>query len=345
MHYFFINEKLMEHILQIKNFLIKNYGLELQVQNINPNTFSIEADFPISFLKKALIHHFPDFKFQLNFQIKAAPTQMPGFKLKNIQNTIAVVSGKGGVGKSTVSCNLAVATQQLGARVGLLDADIYGPSLPTMMGIHTKPEITEDQRYLPPVAHHVECMSMGLLQEDGPLIWRGPMLAKALIQMLDTTTWSELDYLYLDLPPGTGDIPLSLVQKIPLSGAIIVTTPQTIATLDAEKAIQMFIKTNVPILGIVSNMTWHECQSCHDKNYIFGHDGAKNLARKYMLPLLGEIPLVTKIRESSDEGNPIASLQNHPLYQTWQETVLNITQILSQKSKIGASKFPPIRQE
>ncbi len=330
----------MEKLQTIKNFLDNQDLKNVDIQSLNDHLIQLKATYPIGFLEPLLTSHFPEYIFQISSQIEKMPTQLPGLQLKNVKNNIAVVSGKGGVGKSTVACNLAIATQQLGCNVGLLDADIYGPSLPTMMGIQQRPQISEDSRYIPPVAHHIECMSMGLLQSEGPLIWRGPMLAKALIQMLDQTAWSELDYLFLDLPPGTGDIPLSLIQKIPLSGAIIVTTPQTVATLDAEKAIEMFLKTNVPIIGIISNMAWHECEKCHHHDRIFGEYGAQRLAEKYQLPLLGEIPLITKICESGDEGLPLAKDLQHPIGQIWKKTAVKTTQVLSSKR----SKIPPIRQ-
>lgn len=340
MFYFLLTILVMNHILNIKDFFKQHFCDLISIKEINQQSVQISSSYPIRFLEKELKNQFPDIQFEFDIKIPMAPTQLPGYMIKNIQNTIAVVSGKGGVGKSTVSCNLAIATQRLGAQVGLLDADIYGPSIPTMMGLHEKPKITEDERYIPPKAFNVECMSMGLLQNEGPLIWRGPMLAKALIQMLDITAWSALDYLFLDLPPGTGDIPLSLIQKIPLSGAIIVTTPQTIATLDAEKAIEMFLKTNVPILGIIANMAWHECQNCHHQNFIFGQDGAHELAKRYQLPILAEIPLNGDIRQTSDQGFPIAAQSQHPLSQTWLNAALKTTQNLAERK----SKFPPIRQ-
>lgn len=330
----------MDTLQKLNDFLKGRDLNNVDVQYTSSQKIKINASYPIDFFLPFLKAEFPHLEFDITSSIQAMPTQMPGYQLKNVLNTIAVVSGKGGVGKSTVACNLAIAMQMLGSQVGLLDADIYGPSIPTMMGIQQQPEISESSRYIPPKAYDIACMSMGLLQPQGPLIWRGPMLAKALIQMVDQTEWPQLDYLFLDLPPGTGDIPLTLVQKIPLSGAVIVTTPQNVATLDAQKAIEMFLKTNVPILGIVSNMAWHECQNCHHHNDIFGEHGAKQLAQKYQLPILGEIPLVSDIRASGDEGRPLACDIHHPIGQIWQKTALHTAQVLS----ANRPKFPPIRQ-
>src|SRR3989338_6783439 len=216
---------------------------------------------------------------QLPKPIKAHQTQLAGMALKNVKNTIAIASGKGGVGKSTVAVNLAAALAQAGARVGLLDADIYGPSIPLMLGA-TEPVQVVDERYQPAFVHNIQAMSIGYLtqQSDQALIWRGPMLAKALIQMLDLTAWDDLDYLFIDLPPGTGDIQLSLVQKIPLTGAIVVTTPQQVATLDAGKAIQMFKTTHIHLLGLIENMASHQCSNCGHEEALFGHGGAAALS-------------------------------------------------------------------
>jgi ATP-binding protein involved in chromosome partitioning len=245
-------------------------------------------------------------KLRQMHKIKAHITQLPGQHLRGIKNTIAVASGKGGVGKSTIAVNLAIALAQTGAQVGLLDADIYGPSIPSMLGHLQKAEIVDD-KYLPIFKHGIHAMSIGYLSaNETALIWRGPMLAKALIHILDTTNWGELDYLIIDLPPGTGDIQLSLVQKIPLTAAIIVTTPQNIATMDAQKAINMFEKTNIKVLGIVENMTHHICSNCGSIEHIFGQDGAQNLSQQFDLPLLGGIPLKNSIRDNCDKG--VASL-------------------------------------
>lgn len=324
------------------------YGkdLPLKFAPMGKEDIFIQADYPCDFLEKhlanALKTKFPSYKFHWKMQIIPHLTQLPGLGIKNIKNAIAIVSGKGGVGKSTVATNLACSIAKMGAKTGLLDADIYGPSLPTMMNIDKDVQINESNRYIPIENYGVECMSMGFLQKDGPLIWRGPMLAKALMQMIDGTNFSELDYLFIDMPPGTGDIPLSLVQKIPLSGAIIVTTPQTIATLDAEKALQMFIRTNVPILGIIANMAWHECGHCHEKSYLFGEHGAKALASKYQVPLLSEIPLDDSIRFQGDNGKPVV-LCDAPVNHYWQTAATNMLLCLAKRPPNIDSKIPPIR--
>lgn len=326
-----------------------------KVLNIPNNTYAIEAlsknkvaincAFPLHFIDSKLRTQFSNIEFYLQQTILPYLTQLPGYGIKNVKNVIAVASGKGGVGKSTVASNLACALSLLNTQVGLLDADIYGPSIPNMMGVMQQPEVTEHKQYIPIEAHGVHCMSMGFLHQDAPLIWRGPMLAKALFEMLNQSAWPNLDYLIIDLPPGTGDIPLSLVQKIPLSGVIIVTTPQTIATLDAEKAIQMFIKTNIPILGIIANMAWYTCEHCEDKSYIFGQAGALDLAKKYRLPLLGELPLHHTIRQQGDQGIPIAVTNNSLIAGEWTHIAGNVCVELAKRPLNQAPKMPPIRVE
>jgi ATP-binding protein involved in chromosome partitioning len=229
-----------------------------------------------------------------------------GVKLvPGVKNIIAVASGKGGVGKSTTAVNLALALAAEGARVGMLDADIYGPSQPTMLGISGKPE-SHDGQMLEPMWHYgVQAMSVGfLIDPDTPMVWRGPMVTSALDQLLNQTRWQELDYLVVDLPPGTGDIQLTLAQKVPVTGAVIVTTPQDIALLDARKGLKMFEKVGIPILGIVENMSIHICSNCGHQEHIFGSGGGAKMCADYGTELLGSLPLDIKIREQADSGSP-----------------------------------------
>jgi ATP-binding protein involved in chromosome partitioning len=225
-------------------------------------------------------------------------------KIPRIKNIIAVGSGKGGVGKSTVAVNIALALQEQGAKVGILDADLYGPSLPHMLGTPEKIKVV-DKKFIPHTAYGLHCISIGnLLEQDAPVIWRGPMVSGGLLQLLNDTHWPELDYLIIDLPPGTGDIQLTLTQKIPVSGAIIVTTPQPVALLDAKKALLMFEKLNISVLGVVENMSKFICTNCSQQHDIFGTTGGKSLASEYDLRLLGDIPLDLNIRQQSDLGTP-----------------------------------------
>lgn len=225
--------------------------------------------------------------------------------LPNVKNIIAVASGKGGVGKSTTSVNLALALAAEGATVGLLDADIYGPSQPQMLGIHGRPESKDGKSMEPLQAHGIQAMSIGfLIDQDTPMVWRGPMVTGALEQLLRETNWHDLDYLVIDLPPGTGDIQLTLAQKIPVTGAIIVTTPQDIALLDARKGLKMFEKVNIPILGIIENMSTHICSQCGHEEHIFGSGGGALMAQDYQVDLLGALPLDIQIRTQADSGKP-----------------------------------------
>jgi ATP-binding protein involved in chromosome partitioning len=228
--------------------------------------------------------------------------------LPQIKNIIAVASGKGGVGKSMVALNLALALQQLGAKVGLLDADIYGPSQPHMLGISNKPLIHDDKSIEPIMAFGLQTMSIGyLINADTPAVWRGPMVSGALQQMLNSTRWQDLDILIVDLPPGTGDVQLTLAQKVPVCGAVVVTTPQDVALLDVTKAISMFTRVKVPILGVVENMAVHTCSSCGQQEHIFGSAGGQKLAAEHQVALLGSIPLDRNIRELADAGKPVVS--------------------------------------
>ena len=226
------------------------------------------------------------------------------FKI-NAKNIIAVASGKGGVGKSTFAVNIAVALGELGKKVGILDADIYGPSVPRMMGISGRPEASENKKLIPLESYGIKCMSIGfLVGVDTPTIWRGPMIMKALEQMFNGVEWGELDYLIIDLPPGTGDAQLTLAQSSKLSGSIIVSTPQDVALTDARKGINMFKRVNVPLMGLVENMSYFICDNCNEKHFIFSNDGAKKEAEKFQIPFLGSLPIDKELRIQSDEGRP-----------------------------------------
>ena len=264
--------------------------------------------------------------------------------LPNVKNILAVASGKGGVGKSTTSANLALALAAEGAKVGLLDADIYGPSIPRMMGVSGKPDSKDGKTIEAKIAHGVATMSIGfLIEEDTPMIWRGPMVTQALTQLLNDTNWVDLDYLVIDLPPGTGDIQLTLCQKVPVSGALIVTTPQDIATLDAKKALKMFEKVNVPVLGIVENMALHTCTNCGHSEPIFGVGGGAMMAAQYGVPLLGSLPLDIRIREQADGGVPtVAAQPDGALAQAYAEIARKAAAHLSLRARSKAMGFPKI---
>ncbi len=223
-----------------------------------------------------------------------------------IRNILAVGAGKGGVGKSTTSVNLAVALRQKGARVGLMDADVYGPNIPQMLGSTDSPEVSEDKRMIPPEAHGLKVISMGMLvPADQPVIWRGPMLHGAVQQFMRDVAWGELDYLVVDLPPGTGDIALSMAQSVPMAGALVVTTPQSVSVSDVRKAVAMFRQLNIPVLGVVENMSYFVCGHCGERTDIFGNGGGSRMAEDMGIPFLGEVPIDTRVRSGGDEGQPI----------------------------------------
>jgi ATP-binding protein involved in chromosome partitioning len=262
----------------------------------------------------------------------------------NVKNIIAVASGKGGVGKSTVAVNLALALSAEGATVGLLDADIYGPSQPRMLGISGKPESKDGKSLEPMHSYHVQAMSIGfLIDEETPMIWRGPMVTQALEQLLNDTNWTDLDYLVIDLPPGTGDTQLTLAQKVPVAGAIIVTTPQDIALLDARKGFKMFEKVEVPVLGIVENMSTHICSQCGHEEHIFGDGGGARMAEQYGVDLLGQLPLDIRIREEADGGRPtVVADPECRVSQIYREIARKAAAKLSLQAKDYAAKFPSI---
>jgi ATP-binding protein involved in chromosome partitioning len=225
-----------------------------------------------------------------------------------IRNIIAVGAGKGGVGKSTTSVNLAVALVLRGARVGLMDADVYGPNIPQMLGVKDQPEVTEDKKMIPPVAHGVKVMSMGMLvPADQPIIWRGPMLHGAVQQFMRDVAWGELDYLVVDLPPGTGDVSLSMAQSVPVAGAVVVTTPQSVSVSDVRKAVGMYRQLNIPILGVIENMSHFVCPHCNEATDIFGTGGGEAMAADMGIPFLGKVPIDTRVRQGGDEGAPIVA--------------------------------------
>ena len=264
--------------------------------------------------------------------------------LPNVKNIVAVASGKGGVGKSTTAVNLALALAAEGARVGILDADIYGPSQPMMMGIEGRPESSDGKTMAPMENYGVQVMSIGFLVEpDNPMIWRGPMVTQALEQLLRQTNWGDLDYLIVDLPPGTGDIQLTLSQRVPLTGAVIVTTPQDIALLDAKKGIKMFEKVGVPILGIVENMAVHVCENCGHVEHIFGEEGGKRLAEEYKMDYLGALPLNLSIRVQADSGRPtVVSDPDGEIAGLYKQVARRVAVKIAERAKDFSSKFPSI---
>jgi ATP-binding protein involved in chromosome partitioning len=283
-------------------------------------------------------------KVNVGSRIVAHKAQQGVTLLPNVKNIIAVASGKGGVGKSTTSVNLALALATEGATVGLLDADIYGPSQPQMLGISGRPESSDGKTMDPMEAYGIQAMSIGfLIDADTPMVWRGPMVTGALEQLLRDTKWRDLDYLIIDLPPGTGDIQLTLAQKIPVTGAIIVTTPQDIALLDARKGLKMFEKVNIPILGIVENMSTHICSQCGHEEHIFGSGGAASMCKDYQVDLLGSLPLDIKIREQSDGGKPtVIAEPDSKIAEIYKQIARAAAIKIANSSLDHSSKFPNI---
>ena len=264
--------------------------------------------------------------------------------VEGVKNIIAVASGKGGVGKSTTAVNLALALSAEGAKVGILDADIYGPSQPRMLGVSAKPESKDGKSLEPMTSYHLQSMSIGyLIDEETPMIWRGPMVTQALEQLLNDTNWSDLDYLVVDLPPGTGDTQLTLAQKVPVTGAIIVTTPQDIALLDARKGLKMFEKVEVPVLGIIENMSIHICSKCGHEEHIFGEGGGQRMADQYNVDFLGALPLDIRIREETDSGKPtVVAEPESRIAQIYREIARRVAAKLSLQSKDYSARFPQI---
>ncbi|NJN47253.1 MAG: iron-sulfur cluster carrier protein ApbC [Candidatus Competibacteraceae bacterium] len=264
--------------------------------------------------------------------------------LPNVKNIIAVASGKGGVGKSTTAVNLALALQAEGATVGILDADIYGPSQPRMLGAQQRPDSKDGKSLEPVQSHGLQSMSIGyLIEEETPMIWRGPMVTQALEQLLNETHWRDLDYLVIDLPPGTGDTQLTLSQKVPVSGAVIVTTPQDIALLDARKGLKMFEKVSVPVLGVVENMSTHICSQCGHEEHIFGEGGGQRMAKQHNVQFLGALPLDIRIREEADNGTPtVVAEPDGPISLIYREIARKAAAKLALQAKSYSQKFPNI---
>jgi ATP-binding protein involved in chromosome partitioning len=287
---------------------------------------------------------------QVTFHQKIQPhVVQAGLKpLSGVKNVIAVASGKGGVGKSTISVNLAVALQRQGARVGILDADIYGPSQPHLLGAHRGANSADGEKIQPVVSHGVQSMSIGYLLDgdDTAMIWRGPMVSSALQQLLQDTAWDNVDYLIIDLPPGTGDIQLTMAQKIPVTGAVVVTTPQDIALLDVQKAITMFAKVHIPVLGIIENMSSYLCPHCGQQDNIFGEGGAARLAEDKQLALLAQIPLDTHIRSLADQGLPIVAVKpEHVASVAYQQAALQLSLKVAQLRRDFSGAMPGVKVE
>ena len=280
----------------------------------------------------------------VRWRIGAHRVQKDLTPLPEVRNIVAIASGKGGVGKSTTAVNLALALAAEGARVGVLDADIHGPSIPMMLGLQGKPESPDGKNIEPKSAHGLQAMSIGpFLGEDTPTIWRGPMTTQYLQQLLTTTLWQDLDYLLIDLPPGTGDIQLTLAQRVPVSAAIIVTTPQDIALLDAKKALKMFEKVEVPVLGIVENMAVHVCSNCGHAEHIFGAGGGDRMAAQYGVPLLGSLPLDIAIREQADSGAPtVVSQPDSAVALAYRDIARRAAGRLAMQAKNKSIAFPSI---
>lgn len=353
-----IKKKIEDYLVSLKFPILEKQCLNKKwIKKIEIKDDVLHIDLQLGFyinsvankLKETILKDLKEFTSQeinLNLTTKIQPhkVQVGVETLPDVKNIIAVASGKGGVGKSTVTANLALALSSEGANVGILDADIYGPSQPTMLGIQKKPNSSDGKTMDPLIAHNIQVMSIGfLVDQETPMVWRGPMVTSTLEQLLRNTKWDNLDYLFIDLPPGTGDIQLTLAQKIPVTGAIIVTTPQDISLLDARRGLKMFEKVRVPILGIVENMSTHICSKCGHEEHIFGQNGGTKMAQDYNIELLGSLPLDIVIREKLDNGKAFELHEEQTqiaknFYSIALKTAFNI-------SKLGVdlqSKFPKI---
>ncbi|HEY8522022.1 MAG TPA: iron-sulfur cluster carrier protein ApbC [Gammaproteobacteria bacterium] len=350
----------------LKTFIVPHTGRELGARGTSFTVAEREGGFRVALrcgfplarsgprLAEAIELHCrtlsPDLAVEVGIEteIKAHAVQRGLKPLPGVSNIVAVASGKGGVGKSTVAVNLALALAQEGARVAILDADIYGPSQPRMLGLLGRRPQSRDGKTIEPIeAHGIVAMSIGfLVPEEQPMAWRGPMVTSALNQLLSQTVWGERDYLIVDMPPGTGDIQLTLAQRVPVSGAIIVTTPQDIALADARKGLEMFQKVNVPVLGIVENMSLYVCPNCGHEEHIFGEEGGANLSRAYGVPLLGTLPLDRRIREETDSGEPTVVAEPDSLAAiAFREAALRAAGELAASAQDYSRLFPKITVE
>jgi ATP-binding protein involved in chromosome partitioning len=330
---------------------LRDAGVDFEV-DAAAGRVKVVLGFPIAGYRQTferdLQRHLADAGFEVAveaaFAVRAQAVQKGLQPLPGVKNILAVASGKGGVGKSTVAVNLALALQAEGARVGILDADVYGPSQPLMLGTRQRPTSPDGRRMHPIAAHGLQAMSLGFLMdsEAQPAIWRGPMATQALWQLLTETAWDALDYLVVDMPPGTGDIQLSLSQRVPVSGSVVVTTPQDVALLDARKGLEMFRKVSVPVLGIVENMSTHVCTNCGHEEAIFGAGGGEKLAREAGSELLGKLPLDIRIRQQADSGNPtVAADPESPLAQRYRE-IARLAAARLAYGEAAAAGFPSI---
>jgi len=353
-----MKNKIQEYLLQLdhpelnQKFISKK---NIKLINIEDNKIilSIELNFPFksqtSLYENIIqdgIKKITNLDVTIEWSLKVLTRQVQkGINsIKGIKNVIAIASGKGGVGKSSTAVNLALALSYEGANVGILDADIYGPSQPKMLGIAQKPNSKDGKSMEPLIAHGIQAMSIGfLVDQETPMVWRGPMVTSTLEQLLKETNWDDLDYLIIDLPPGTGDIQLTLAQKIPVTGAIIVTTPQDIALLDARRGLKMFEKVNIPILGIVENMSTHICSNCGHEEHIFGKDGGVKMCVDYNTELLGSLPLDINIRKDLDAGKPsIISNPNSQISEIYKSIARKSALKVAELAEDHSSKFPDI---
>jgi len=353
-----MKNKITEYLLALNHPIVEQKFISAKnikeiIVNENQADIQIELNFPTANYTKEFkeiiindLHKLTELSINLsiNTKILSHKAQQGIHHLDGVKNIIAVASGKGGVGKSSTAVNLAIALSNEKVNVGILDADIYGPSQPQMLGINQKPNSKDGKSMDPIIAHGIQSMSIGyLVDQETPMVWRGPIATSTLEQLLKETNWDNLDYLIIDLPPGTGDIQLTLAQKIPVSGAIIVTTPQDIALLDARRGLKMFEKVNVPIIGIVENMATHICSKCGHEEYIFGKDGGIKISKDYNAELLGSLPLDINIRKDLDAGWPsVAKDPNSSISKIYESIALKTAFKLSKFGEDHTNKFPKI---